>query len=203
VFKPRSWHSFFCVFFDHGAHPWCAASRLPSSAGMNHHVLRIDVLLNQRQFALTKFYGIGNYTAHRICARLQIHNRCKIKQLTPNQITALASFLSSPSTTPPPPRFPLASPDFVPPPPGTPEQGVPPSGQRSAMKKLRGVSKDPLANLKIESDLRKQVRENIAFQRMIGSYVGKRHAMHFPVRGQNTQTNAKTARKLNRIDRYA
>jgi small subunit ribosomal protein S13 len=46
------------------------------------------------------------------------------------------------------------------------------------------------------------MRENIAHQRMIGSYVGRRHAMGLPVRGQNTQTNAKTARKLNRVERH-
>lgn len=61
---------------------------------------------------------------------------------------------------------------------------------------------DPLKNLKIESELRRTIRENIAHQRMIGSYVGRRHAMHLPVRGQNTQSNAKTAKKLNQLDRY-
>jgi len=59
-----------------------------------------------------------------------------------------------------------------------------------------------LRNLKIETDLRREIRENIAHQRMIGSYVGRRHAMGLPVRGQNTQNNAKTAKKLNRIDRW-
>jgi small subunit ribosomal protein S13 len=60
---------------------------------------------------------------------------------------------------------------------------------------------DPLPNLRIESELKREIRENIAHQRMIGSYVGRRHAMGLPVRGQNTQSNAKTARKLNRVDR--
>ncbi len=59
-----------------------------------------------------------------------------------------------------------------------------------------------MKNLKVESELRREIRENIAHQRMIGSYVGKRHAMHLPVRGQNTQNNAKTAKKLNQLDRY-
>lgn len=62
-------------------------------------------------------------------------------------------------------------------------------------------SKDPLTELTIESELRREIRENIAHQRMIGSYVGRRHAMHLPVRGQNTQSNAKTAKKLNHLDR--
>ncbi|KAI0374841.1 ribosomal protein S13 [Pilatotrama ljubarskyi] len=61
---------------------------------------------------------------------------------------------------------------------------------------------DRLREIKIETDLRRQMRENIAHQRMIGSYVGRRHAMHLPVRGQNTQSNARTARKLNRVERY-
>ena len=60
---------------------------------------------------------------------------------------------------------------------------------------------DPLLKIKIETELRREIRENIGHQRMIGSYVGRRHAMGMPVRGQNTQTNAKTAKKLNRIDR--
>lgn len=61
---------------------------------------------------------------------------------------------------------------------------------------------DPLKDLKIESELRREIRENIGHQRMIGSYVGRRHAMHLPVRGQNTQSNAKTAKKLNQLDRF-
>jgi small subunit ribosomal protein S13 len=61
---------------------------------------------------------------------------------------------------------------------------------------------DPLRWLRIEADLKREMRENIAHQRMIGSYVGKRHAMGLPVRGQNTQTNARTARKLNRVERH-
>lgn len=69
------------------------------------------------------------------------------------------------------------------------------------VKALETKSKDPLTELRIESELRREIRENIAHQRMIGSYVGRRHAMHLPVRGQNTQSNAKTAKKLNHLDR--
>lgn len=49
----------------------------------------------------------------------------------------------------------------------------------------------------IESDLRKQIRANIVHHRAIGSYVGRRHAMGLPVRGQKTRSNAMTARRLN------
>lgn len=76
-----------------------------------------------------------------------------------------------------------------------------PSVKTGATKSQNLNTKDPLLKLKIETELRREVRENIAHQRMIGSYVGRRHAMGMPVRGQNTQTNAKTARKLNRVDR--
>ena len=68
--------------------------------------------------------------------------------------------------------------------------------------KLQVNKKDPLLKLKVESELRREVRENIAHQRMIGSYVGRRHAMGLPVRGQNTRNNAKNAKKFNRIERW-
>ncbi|KAG4302774.1 hypothetical protein PCK1_000934, partial [Pneumocystis canis] len=53
----------------------------------------------------------------------------------------------------------------------------------------------------LENDLRRQTQRHIMHYKTIGSYLGKRHAMGYPVHGQRTQTNAKTARKLNRLDR--
>lgn len=147
------------------------------------------------QVALQAFYGVGESTAARLCARLQIHNTQRVRNLTPQQITSLASFLSSPHTAPALPRLPLATPDYVPPPLTTPTPVLNAVG-------LRVHKKDPLLKLKVEAELRREMRENIAHQRMIGSYVGRRHAMSLPVRGQNTQTNAKTAKKLNRVERY-
>ncbi|KAF8911976.1 hypothetical protein CPB84DRAFT_1812152 [Gymnopilus junonius] len=158
------------------------------------HIAGINLPDNQvARFALTSIYGIGHHTAHRLCARLQVHDRCKVKDLSPFQITSLASFLSSPATAPPLPRYPLARPDYVPPPPTTPIHELQ-AGFNALQKKKKINNSDPLKNMKIE--------ENIAHQRMIGSYVGRRHAMHLPVRGQNTQNNAKTAKKLNRLDRH-
>lgn len=186
------------------------------------------------QYALTHFYGIGRATSHRVCARMQIHDRCRVRDLTPTQITSLTAFLSSPSTSPDIPHFHTASPSFIPPKPnkstlpialprqtkltnrmlkhdsvsdstttaagGRPVKSGTTTQSNNGSKSSNG---DPLKNLKIESDLKREVRENIAHQRMIGSYVGRRHAMGLPVRGQNTQTNAKTARKLNRVERYS
>jgi len=154
---------------------------------------------------LTHFYGIGHKTAHRICARFQIHDRCKVKDLTPTQLTSITAFLSSPSTAQPVQRVPLASPSF------RLGSGSVTSNTQSTSALKPGTSgstsstkggSDPLRNLKIETELRREIRENISHQRMIGSYVGRRHAMGLPVRGQNTQNNAKTAKKLNRIDRW-
>ncbi|KAF5330620.1 hypothetical protein D9619_005920 [Psilocybe cf. subviscida] len=152
--------------------------------------------------ALTKIYGVGPQIAHRLCARLQVHDRCKVSDLSPYQITSLASFLSSPGTAPALPRLPLAKPNHVPPPTTISTKELQAAFQERLKQKKPTENRDPLKNLKIESELRREVRENIAHQRMIGSYVGRRHAMHLPVRGQNTQNNAKTARKLNRLDRY-
>ncbi|KAJ6623511.1 hypothetical protein B0H10DRAFT_2162491 [Mycena sp. CBHHK59/15] len=167
------------------------------------------------KFALTQFYGIGHATAQCICARFQMHNTCKIRDLTPLQVTALASFLSSPKDSFSPPRYPTATPDFVP---STKTHQELAAEFRSAraqretenkqpefiLRRLRDsrVRPDLLKELRIESELRQEIRENIAHQKMIGSYVGRRHAMGLPVRGQNTQNNAKTAKKLNRVERY-
>jgi small subunit ribosomal protein S13 len=83
---------------------------------------------------------------------------------------------------------------------------------------------DRLRQLRIETDLRRYVRENIMhhrivstpslpltfkymciftdpFRTQINSYVGRRHAMGLPVRGQRTNTNGMTARRLNKIER--
>jgi small subunit ribosomal protein S13 len=146
------------------------------------------------QFALTTFYGVGHHTASRICARFQIHNRARVRDLTPPQLTAIASFLSSPSSIPTLPTLPLASPSFVPP-------ETTPAAPQLSRRQQAGLKKDVLKDLKIETELRREMRENIAHHRLIGSYVGRRHALSLPVRGQNTRNNAKTARHLNKIER--
>ena len=142
---------------------------------------------------------------------MNIHERARVGSLTQHQITALAAFLSSPSTAPPMPRYYLLSPTQTSPHPPTLTSHLTspaPQGDTSHIRALstedsqRALQNDPLRKLRIEQELRREMRENIAHQRMIGSYVGRRHAMHLPVRGQNTQTNAKTARKLNRVDRH-
>jgi ribosomal protein S13 len=42
--------------------------------------------------------------------------------------------------------------------------------------------------MKIENQLRRQLRDNIARLRDMGSYRGRRHAMGLPVRGQRTRS---------------
>ncbi|CAO3703670.1 unnamed protein product [Rhizopus stolonifer] len=54
-----------------------------------------------------------------------------------------------------------------------------------------------LANMTIETDLKREVREHVMHHRNINNYIGKRHAMSLPVRGQRTRNNAKNAKKLN------
>ena len=48
------------------------------------------------------------------------------------------------------------------------------------------------ANVKVEGELRRQVQQDIRRKIEIGSYQGMRHVLGLPVRGQNTQTNART-----------
>ncbi|KZT68138.1 mitochondrial 30S ribosomal protein S13 [Daedalea quercina L-15889] len=169
------------------------------------HIL--GTLLPEKQlvkFALTHFYGIGHHTAARICARVQLHETCKIRELTPAQVTALTAFLSSPSTASPLPHLPLATLDYVPPRPSDPIPAAPrPMASADASQSVKELPGDRLKNIKIGAELRREMRDNIAHLRNIGTWVGKRHAQGFPVRGQRTQSNASTARKLNKILRYA
>ena len=72
-------------------------------------------------------------------------------------------------------------------------------GQMSE-RQLNALSHE-VGELKLENDLVRAVRDNIARLRRIGSYRGKRHAAGLPVRGQHTRNNANTARKFNRVDR--
>lgn len=48
------------------------------------------------------------------------------------------------------------------------------------------------ANYRIEGDLRREVQADIRRKIEIGSYQGIRHRRGLPVRGQRTQTNART-----------
>jgi small subunit ribosomal protein S13 len=58
-----------------------------------------------------------------------------------------------------------------------------------------------LSQMKIETEARKVVQENIRRMKDMGSYRGRRHAMGLPVRGQRTRMQTATANKLNRIGR--
>jgi small subunit ribosomal protein S13 len=48
------------------------------------------------------------------------------------------------------------------------------------------------ANLKVEGDLRRDIQQDIKRKMEIGCYAGIRHRKGLPVRGQRTQTNART-----------
>ncbi|KAK0520641.1 hypothetical protein OC834_006958 [Tilletia horrida] len=180
--------------------------------------------------ALCNFLGINQHTARRLCARLQLHESAKVSSLTEAQITQLSAFLSSPSSIParagaPTSPVPItlaavkraAEGKAVPSSSSAPSSSSRPAA--SAAKESRSAvaanpltlppsqrpspSTDPLRSLVLEADLRRQIRANIAHHRMVGSYKGRRHAAGLPVRGQRTQTNANTARKLNRLERRA
>ena len=48
------------------------------------------------------------------------------------------------------------------------------------------------ANIKVEGDLHREVSQNVKRLMEIGCYRGLRHRRGLPVRGQRTQTNART-----------
>ena len=56
------------------------------------------------------------------------------------------------------------------------------------LEKLRGA----VTNYTIEGDLRREIAMNIKRLMEVGSFRGMRHRRNLPVRGQRTQTNART-----------
>lgn len=149
---------------------------------LGHHLPEHNLI----RIALRAFYGISYATSSRLLARLSIPNDAKVSSLTEQQITALSAYLSSPAASTPPTRLVLAAP------------GAKPDAAAAKAAAAEGPLDDPLNSIKIEVDLRRQRQADIAHHRHIGTYRGRRHAMGLPVRGQNTQTNARTARRLNR-----
>jgi small subunit ribosomal protein S13 len=69
-----------------------------------------------------------------------------------------------------------------------------------AVTKVRDLTEDEARRIRkvitdegrVEGDLRKEVSQNIKRLMEIGSYRGVRHRRGLPVRGQRTQTNART-----------
>jgi small subunit ribosomal protein S13 len=86
--------------------------------------------------------------------------------------------------------------------------GVGPTVSREVLKeaqidgqvKARDLTEDEVSrianildrNYQVEGQLRRQVQANIARLRDVGCYRGLRHRRGLPVRGQRTQTNART-----------
>ncbi|MBF8246623.1 MAG: 30S ribosomal protein S13 [Rickettsia sp.] len=73
-------------------------------------------------------------------------------------------------------------------------------------KKIKNLNDEELTSLrnfisqsfKIEGDLRREIQLNIKRKRDLRSYQGMAHIRGLPVRGQNTKSNAKTAKKRRR-----
>lgn len=57
---------------------------------------------------------------------------------------------------------------------------------------VAAIVRELQASHSVEGDLRRQVAQNIRRLIAIGSYRGNRHRRGLPVRGQHTQTNART-----------
>ena len=122
-------------------------------------------------------------------ARLQFHDQMRVQDLSEPQLNALSALLSAPAAAPRPstPLLPFSlssssSTDLL-------ARDPPP------------LNADPLPNLVLEEDLKRARRADIAHHRTVGTLKGRQHAMGLPVRGQRNRTNAKTAKKLNRIER--
>ncbi|RSH88892.1 hypothetical protein EHS25_002554 [Saitozyma podzolica] len=144
---------------------------------LGHHLPDHKLL----KVALTSFYGISHATSSLLLFRLSIPLTSRVSDLTETQITALSAFLSSPSTSPRPGATPLSTPSLgagAGAGAGTAEAG--PSrvdtatGTADTDAGAGARRADPLENLKIETDLRRSMQADIAHQRQVGTYRGRR-----------------------------
>ena len=142
-----------------GSIPTSSSSSSSSSSSFRDTRHPADV-----QIALTSFHGISDYTSSRILARLQINTSLRVSDLTEGQVSSLSAYLSSPSLSSVP-ETPVGLPGSSR---GTAEF-VDPKGGRSRVERV-----DPLDDLKIETDLRRSVRDDLAHHRQVGSYRGRR-----------------------------
>ncbi|MDD3531834.1 MAG: 30S ribosomal protein S13 [Candidatus Shapirobacteria bacterium] len=70
-----------------------------------------------------------------------------------------------------------------------------------ASKRAKDLTEEEIASLnqvlgemKVEGDLREEIRNDIERLKQIGTYRGRRHNANLPARGQRTRTNARTKR---------
>jgi len=103
----------------------------------------VDLPQNKQVWiGLTYIYGIGRSRARDICAKSEVPEITKVKDLTEDEARRIRKVIT--------------------------DEG------------------------RVEGDLRKEVSQNIKRLMEIGSYRGVRHRRGLPVRGQRTQTNART-----------
>lgn len=139
----------------------------------------------------------------------------KVAELTEGQVTELSAYLSSPQSVPAIPPQPTSLRPVYGQKPlpvavaagsyaagATGQKGLTDEEQLYLPNAERPSSHlDPGRQLVIEAELKREYRSNIMHHKLIGTVRGRRHAAGFPVNGQRTHTNAKTAKKLNRVDR--
>ncbi|GAA5957224.1 hypothetical protein JCM3765_000396 [Sporobolomyces pararoseus] len=149
------------------------------------------------KIALLAFHGINHRTSSRIMARLQFHDQMRVSDLTEPQMNALSALLSAPAAAPRPstPLLPFDPSSSL------SSSSASTSQQQLTPRDLPPTNQDPIPSLLLEEDLRRSRRADIAHHRTVGTLKGRQHAMGLPVRGQRNKTNAKTAKKLNRIER--
>ncbi|KAL0637705.1 hypothetical protein Q9L58_003265 [Maublancomyces gigas] len=58
-----------------------------------------------------------------------------------------------------------------------------------------------MSKLKLDTDLKKELTDNLERLRDLGTYRGRRHAQGLPVRGQKTKKQVMCARRLNCLNR--
>jgi small subunit ribosomal protein S13 len=133
-------------------------------------------------YTLLKSKGIGPTLALKICISLGVSTRTTYNSLSPEKLEGLAQVMGYLRKISVPSPLPRATP-LVPCAVGGPQQN------------LGGTS---IIMSPIDSLLYQFNKKNILKLIELNTFRGRRHKLGYPVRGQRTRSNAKTAKRLNR-----
>ncbi|KAL7413530.1 hypothetical protein BDY24DRAFT_388827 [Mrakia frigida] len=149
--------------------------------------------------AITKFFGIGHSLAPLVLSRLSIPYHTRVGDLTEPQIASLTAYLSSTTTSELPSLTPVVDPL------GNPEVLKSAKGEEEGgaeRTKEEREEDDSLRHIEIEVDKKRSENAQIMHLFTIGTWRGRRHRAHKPIRAKS-QHHGGHAKNCNKLIRFA
>jgi small subunit ribosomal protein S13 len=141
---------------------------------------------------LLQIKGVSHTLALKICASLGISKDTIYSNLAPSKVDKLNVLISQYRKKTTPFTFVLTHPT------GSSDNSITPYGNYSSETKLEGNLEQTILFNPILTSLDEFKKDNIKMLISLNALRGRRLKQGYPVRGQRTRSNARTAKKLNR-----